>query len=144
VIAIEKLMPVDSLQKQEGPSAPVCSGRATGSDLCRAGVGMTRRRTVIATELVNACRFPAKAGGPQYLHTLRSPGRRKSIGSNSMAIKTAKNSEKQPAAPLFFRDVAAQNSRISAEENSAVADNSLEEQQKQRTPRLAPSLAAQG
>jgi hypothetical protein len=60
-----------------------------------------------------------------------------------MAIKTAKNSEKQPAAPLFFRDVAAQNSRISAEESSAVADNSREEQQKQQTPRVATPLAAQ-
>ena len=45
--------------------------------------------------MINACRFPVETGDPQYVHTLRSPGRRENIGQIRWPSKTAKNSEKQ-------------------------------------------------
>src|SRR5215472_4779331 len=64
----------------------------------------------------------------------------------SMNIKTAKNSEKQRSAPLFFAGRACPQARISAENEATLAVNFWEEQRKTekraalfRGPRLPPS-----
>src|SRR5215472_9094996 len=53
----------------------------------------------------------------------------------SMNIKTAKNSEKQRSAPLFFAGRACPQARISAENEATLAVNFWEEQRKQRRSR---------
>src|SRR5215471_1127748 len=88
------------LAKTGGPkrASVLLSGDRVG--LGRAGVGMTRRRTAIATEWLTPVDSLQKQAAPRCVHTLRSPGMSKEYRLNSMTIKnseeqreTAKNSQ---------------------------------------------------
>jgi len=81
--------------------------------------------------MVNACRFPAKTGGPARPTSRVSVNTTKD-GQFREVPKTAKNIGKQRDIPLFLRRTILRKSRISAAESGSVAVNFWEEQRKQR------------
>src|SRR6516162_9197761 len=80
--------------------------------------------------MVNACRFSVKTGGPQYVHTLRSPGSRKNIGQIRWSSKTAKDNRKQRKTannPAVVPGPDGPEARISAANGMSLAVNFREE-----------------